>query len=1124
MRRVRFGEAMPTQIEIVECQDDTDIASLRNSPGVEYIEQDHSNFSLYEFEDEYHITPEDTLWVDQWGPRKIRADYAWYYYGHDASNIIVAVVDTGVDYEHDELRENMWVDPDAATLPPWRKNGCGFVEGYSDSCMDDHGHGSHVAGSIAAIANNSKGIAGICWNAQIMSCKIFGKNGEVYYTGIIEAIDYAISKGARVMNHSWGGHQYNAALAAAWSYAHTAGVLMCCAAGNEYWNNDLNFFIPPAYPATFDTASNCSIAASDIGDNKPEWSNFGFRTVHVGSPGVDILSIDAMAGDAAYVEWSGTSMATPHFTGSAALFWSLNPTATNVQVKNYLLYTSTTKAAWPSWVRTGGILDIQRALNYVNGPTPLGTEGLRDLAITEESISGSEDDPRERQNRISWTLPPDATHAVICVNDTYYPQEPTDDVVYSGTDLKWIDTPLENIDAPRYYSCWAFYGTDKHSLPDRRMADTFEGTYPNSYDDDLPFVCPLAPIGYDFICNSYDEPWLPVNALLDAHVPAQIWRALGSKYRTWEWGYEDPPQGRVHRYPVNHLYDSAPSSPLLFGDYNLQSESEPVGTDVLPYQHRTHVAAFYWDVYLQLGELQGSTELWSDKFGELMQWTWLDYWWYRSTGEIKTYKYPEEFERYYNGGDADLFWRYFATVAEYKEPPQSPEHFKYPTEWYYIITIAKNIIHNLRVLYTSQIPWYTRYIEGYGTTAQMEVLYPEQDEDGNEIRDEYNIYYFAQRYSHGDPPMRSGDEYAVEGLVDLLDPLHPAIIHTKESGKEPYWDHPDFEPSSRAVPSRLPAPHEILIAATISTPYIPYKSYWYWPTDPPAPIYIPRVFVRFPHEAWGDYSVTNESTAPQPWMAFDPGNKEWRWHGHFTAGNWVEKPLHMEEHSIGSTLVPRGGSCGCGDIPYEWHKWSYEEATKFPARRGVGCSSHELYLPEEYDWEAIPVLFKFRLKLWAFGGLGNEYKPLFEKVFTPQYNDTGSIVLQIYGDLTEINQTLYVNPSTVYAEPNHIQYIDLGEKEINTAGPHRLETYMRMDLALNSIPHAVGELATDEETFGTYKLSPDYLFELDKSNLSKWVMKYAFAGAGAEVPTRYWYMRQNARQLNAIIEISTELA
>ncbi len=1106
VRRVRIGEDKPVQMEIVEAPDGADLAALRDSPEIAFVQQDSRDLHVFD------ITPDDTHWAEQWGPQKINMPAAWEY-GTDASSIIVAIVDTGVQYDHPELATNMWTDPNP-DMPPWLKHGCGFKNGTTVSCMDDHGHGSHVAGTIGAIANNKAGIAGICWTVQIMACKFLAKDGSGYTSDAISAVDYAITNGAKIISNSWGGHGYDEALYTIWQYAHTAGVLMICAAGNEYWNNDLNFFIPPAYPATFDTPTNVSVAASNDIDEKPDWSNYGFRTVDLGSPGVGILSIDAMGGNESYVSWSGTSMATPHVTGCAALFWALNPTATHTQVRNYLLYSSTTHAYWCRRVATGGVLDMQRALDYVFGSIPLANARLSGLTITEVH----DEDEDTYSNTIAWTLPAGATGAIICGSDEKYPQEPTDSVLYSGPALEYIDETLsEGNLSPRFYSCWATYPDGEYSLPHRMVSDMWASTYPSHFEgEDIPFVCPLPPPGYDFICNFWDEGWIaqrprPQIPLLDANVMAQFWRSCASKYRTWKWGYEEPPQGREHTEPKDYVYEVEEGldykSPLMFENYDVESETEPKGEHLMANMHRSHVAAFWWAVIKQLAELAESTELWSEKFGGLMQWIWLDYWHYRMTGEIQTYRIPDEFWDYYNDGDITDFWTWFEEAEDYEDPARSPQHIKYPHKWYDIIFICKEILHNMRVLYTSQIPWFTRYIEGYGTVAQMETLTP------SETMDAY-IQYWQQRYDYGDPPI-IGNTHDVRGLG--------MVVYTETSGLEPYWNGKSFTaPTTGGGVTRLHDTASMLLGASIGSPYSGDAKVWYYPRDPDVASPLPQKLVSFPDEAWGDYAVLSEDTAPQPVVSFP--NKLFRWRGPFTSGVWGETPWRIMDSSVAGIPSPRGGKCTYGGKTYDWHKWSLGDATAFPARRHVGISSQELYLPEEFDWVAMPVEFTFTLKLWASSPLvGGPYEHMFEKNFFPQDNTTGSVSIVISGDISEINKTVTTNPSTIYAAPDHIQYVTLGTKTVETEGPHRWSTYMRMDLALESIPHAIRERASKVETQDYYYLEPKILYRMSKLPVGgAWIMSADERAEQDKIVHCLYYTRQNARQFNAIIEITAE--
>lgn len=295
--------------------------------------------------------PDDPMFADQWALNntgqnggKQRADIdvlkAWEK-TKGSRKVVVAVLDSGVDYTHPDLTANMWTRPD--TVPAYKDDelgtaqdlhGFNAVENISDP-MDENGHGTHCAGVIGAEGDNNEGIAGINWEVEIMPLKFMGRGGFGTTKDAIEAINYVIDRkragvNVRVINASWGSTMYSKALEDAIRAANEEGILFVAAAGNDSANNDSR----PHYPASYKLPNVISVAALDRSDLMPTFSNFGSKTVHVAAPGKDIVSTWLGGG---YREASGTSMATPQVAGIAALVLAQDPKMSVQKLRERLL-------------------------------------------------------------------------------------------------------------------------------------------------------------------------------------------------------------------------------------------------------------------------------------------------------------------------------------------------------------------------------------------------------------------------------------------------------------------------------------------------------------------------------------------------------------------------------------------------------------------------------------------------------------------------------------------------------------------------------------------------------------------------------------------------------------------
>jgi hypothetical protein len=345
------------------------LRELRASGLVEYAEPDPVVRAL-------EVIPDDPLFGQLWHLRNggigvdIRASQAWERSTGDPG-VVVAVVDTGVDYTHPDLAGNMWTNPlEVANGVDDDGNGyvddihginCIDTEAASDPTPQDrNGHGTHVAGSIAAVGNNGVGVTGVAWRASIMALRFLDARGLGFLSDAIECLDYAFDMRARgtnvrVANNSWGGLSWSSALRDAIEQAGEAGVLFVAAAGNEGENNDGN----PHYPSSYALPNLVAVASTNAIDAISAFSNFGPASVHLAAPGAAILSTRPQA---SYGVLSGTSMSTALVSGAAALVFSRSPAASPQGVRQRLLGTVDRWPGLDTLLSSGGRLNVATAL------------------------------------------------------------------------------------------------------------------------------------------------------------------------------------------------------------------------------------------------------------------------------------------------------------------------------------------------------------------------------------------------------------------------------------------------------------------------------------------------------------------------------------------------------------------------------------------------------------------------------------------------------------------------------------------------------------------------------------------------------------------------------------------
>jgi len=335
---------------------------LRFHDAVEYVEP---NYRVHA-----DITPSDPSFSSLWGMPVVHAPTAWDTVSGSRANV-VGIVDTGIDYTHPDLKANVWSAPSAFTVTiGGMKVACaagthGF-NAIAKTCdpADDHYHGTHVAGTIAAVGNNGAGVAGVNWAASVMGLKFLDSTGTGTVADAISAIEFSIqakqhfassaSANVRVLSNSWGGSPFSQALLDEIDRAAANDMLFVAAAGNDGMSNDDS----PTYPANYDAPNVIAVAATDPSDHLAGFSNFG-STVDLAAPGVNIYSTTP---NGTYGYLSGTSMATPHVSGAAALVLSkcAVPTAT---LRSTILSHVDVLGSLTGEVATNGRLNVYAAVH-----------------------------------------------------------------------------------------------------------------------------------------------------------------------------------------------------------------------------------------------------------------------------------------------------------------------------------------------------------------------------------------------------------------------------------------------------------------------------------------------------------------------------------------------------------------------------------------------------------------------------------------------------------------------------------------------------------------------------------------------------------------------------------------
>ena len=277
-----------------------------------------------------------------------------------APSIVVAVVDSGIRYTHEDLADNMWHNTNPVSGDLYGTN----AVAHNGDPMDDEGHGTHCAGIIGAVGDNGIGITGVAWKVQLMACKFLDASGTGVISDEVAAIDYACNHGARILNCSFGTIIPSSVEKAAFEEARSHNIIVVVAAGNNHADNDdenANFYNLPCYPAAYKLDNMVSVASTSLFSKLSNFSNYGAKTVDLAAPGEEIYST-WFSDDHSYHVESGTSMAAPHVTGALALMMEQFPKLSNQQLIAHLLFTTDKLPELKDKTISGGRLNLYRAL------------------------------------------------------------------------------------------------------------------------------------------------------------------------------------------------------------------------------------------------------------------------------------------------------------------------------------------------------------------------------------------------------------------------------------------------------------------------------------------------------------------------------------------------------------------------------------------------------------------------------------------------------------------------------------------------------------------------------------------------------------------------------------------
>lgn len=335
----------------------------------------------------------------------VDAERAWTLTKGD-KKVVVAVIDTGIDYNHPDLKNNMWVNEKEIPGNGIDDDNNGYIDdvygwnahGNNGNPMDGNDHGTHCAGTIGAEHNNGFGVAGVMADVSLMAVKFLGDDGSGSLADAVEAIDYATKMNVDVMSNSWGGGGFSQALEDSIRAAKNKGIVFVAAAGNDSSNNDSR----PSYPATYQVENVISVASHTAQDTLSSFSNFGKRTVHVAAPGTNILSTTPRG---EYKVFSGTSMATPHVSGIVGLFIAQEGRMDVAELRSRLMATTVPTSAYRKTTVSGGRASAYNFLTDTRIPRQEPNENLWRVESLSEVFETAHPYANNERSKKTYTFP-----------------------------------------------------------------------------------------------------------------------------------------------------------------------------------------------------------------------------------------------------------------------------------------------------------------------------------------------------------------------------------------------------------------------------------------------------------------------------------------------------------------------------------------------------------------------------------------------------------------------------------------------------------------------------------------------------------------------------------------------